>query len=188
MRCQQFVIADAEGGEPAAVGRIERHDEGARAQQRLCPQHLETAGIGVDEGLQFFLIVAAEATQPALGVVVGDDVADGARALGLEDQPALELQRGADDDRQHAGFAQEGGDDVGIVVGVQDVVERLAQPHQTPMHRMGFNDETRRIVFGRRQGRRNRFGHEGSSKDSETRYRIYGFAFATPHMEQYLEN
>ena len=43
---------------------------------------------------------------------------------GLQDELAFEFQRGAEQHRQHAGFRQQAGDRLGIIVASEDVVEQ----------------------------------------------------------------
>ncbi|MNE16657.1 hypothetical protein D3C80_1096100 [compost metagenome] len=116
---------------------IHRHDEDPLAQQRLGAG----AGEAFGDGGHLVRVEAAEAAQMARRVVVGDDVAHRPVALGLDDQTALELERRADDGGQDAGFAQQGGDRLGIGVGRQDGVHRLAQSHQAAAHRPAFDLE-----------------------------------------------
>ena len=61
-------------------------------------------------------------------VEVDDDEVHRPIGLGLEDEAALELQRRADQRRQHHRLAEEAGDRRGIVVAVEDGVERRPEP------------------------------------------------------------
>ena len=116
-------------------------------------------------------VVAAIAAQAAVAVVVGDDIGDRPIALGLHDQPALELQVGADQGGQGAGFAEQIGDRVRVIVAGQDLVDGAAQARQAAAHGrtlyreggdgvvgqgrgfLGFHDH--RAHMGRRRGLRN---------------------------------
>ena len=101
-------------------------------------------------------VVAAVAAQRALGVVVGDDVGHRPVALRLHDQPAVELQAGADQGGQRAGLAQQVGDGVGIVVAGQDLVDDRSQPREAAAHGLVFDLERRdQVVEGHES-----LGHE----------------------------
>ena len=136
---------------------IQRHHEQPLAEQGLGAGTGETGGgrgdrVGVE---------AAKATHGAVGVIVGDDEAHRAVALGLDDQPALEFQAGADEGGQGAGLAQQGRDGFRISVGGQDGVDGLAETDQPSAHRPALDLEGGGdIVDGGGIGRV--IGHEGS--------------------------
>jgi hypothetical protein len=83
----------------------------------------------------------AIAAQAAAGVVVDHDIAHRAIALGLDDQPAFELQAGADHGRQGAGLAQQVGDRFGIVVARQHLVDGGAEADDPAAHGQAFDLE-----------------------------------------------
>jgi hypothetical protein len=93
-------------------------------------------------------IEPAIAAQAAGGVVVDHDIAHRAVALGLDDQPALELQAGADQGGQGAGLAQQVGDRLGIVVTGQHLVDRRAQAHGPAAHGQALDLEGGNEVVG----------------------------------------
>ena len=133
---------------------IQGHDEDPLAQKRL--------GAGTSEALgrlgHLGLVIAAVAAQRAVGAIVGDDIAHRAVALGLDHQPALELQAGADQGGKRAGLAQQGGDWLGIGVGGQDLVDGRAQPDQTAAHRPALDLEGGGQIVGN-GGLRRVIGH-----------------------------
>jgi hypothetical protein len=89
----------------------------------------------------FVGVEPAIAAQAAAGVVVDHDIAHRAVALGLDDQPAFELQAGADQGGQRAGLAQQVGDGLGIVVAGQHLVDGGAEADGPAAHGQAFDLE-----------------------------------------------
>ncbi len=89
---------------------------------------------------------------------VDDQHAHRTVALRLQDEPALELQRRAEHDRQHDRFAEQLGDRKRIIVAGQDRVDRGAEPHDAAaqIERLHFERQHRVVDrLGRRRTNRN---------------------------------
>ena len=69
--------------------------------------------------------------------------------LGLQDEAALELQRGAEQHAEHDGLAEQFRDRLGIVVAGQDRVDRGAEPNHAPAQIERRNLEGLNGVVGR---------------------------------------
>ena len=91
-------------------------------------------------------VVAAKAAQAALGVVVGDDVAHGARTLGLKDQPAFEFQRRADDHGKDAGLAQFLRSGKPMPEGWAEIKDNIARVRQWSEEEQGFIERGKYIM------------------------------------------
>src|SRR5262249_39485676 len=120
-----------------ALAGVDGHDEDALAEQALRAR----AGEAVADPFHPLRIEAAVAPEAARGVVVGHHIAYRPVALGLDDQPAVELQRGAHDRGEGAGLAQEVRHRLRIVVARQYVVDHLAQPDDPPADGPAFDLE-----------------------------------------------
>ena len=70
--------------------------------------------------------------QPVRRLKIDDQERHRSVGLGLQDEAAVELERGAEQRRQHDGFAEQLADRRRIVVTGQQLVERGAEPGQPP--------------------------------------------------------
>ncbi len=123
---------------------VDGHGEDALAQQ--------AARAGPQESLRrlshLVRIVPAIAAQGPRGVVVGHRQRDRPIALGLDDQPAVELEAGADQGGQGAGFAQQIGHGLGIGVAGEHLVDHPAQPRDAATYGRLLDLERSDNVFG----------------------------------------
>ena len=78
--------------------------------------------------LEHVRIETRVAAQAIGRVEIDDDEVDRPIGLRLQDELALEFQRGADEGGQHHRFAQQPGDRLGVIVAAQDRIERLPEP------------------------------------------------------------
>ena len=99
------------------------------AHVALAQQVGNAALAGPDGGLDGLGVELGAGAQPVRGVEIDDDHRHRTVGLGLEDEPALEFQRGPDQRRQHHGLAQEARHRLWIVVTPEDRVDGRAKPH-----------------------------------------------------------
>ena len=99
--------------------------------------------------------------------LVGRDEIDDQHAhrpvgLGLQDEAALELQRGAEQHAEHDRFAEQLGDRLGIVVAGEDRVDGGPEPHDAAAQIEGGDLERQdRVVGGGLRGCAARDGNIG---------------------------
>ena len=101
-----------------------------------CPlaEQLARLGLAAFDRRHHRVGVEAGITAQAIGrVKVDDDEVHRPVGLGLEDEAALELQRRADEGRQHHGFAEQARHRGRIIVAGEDRIERRPEAdHATP--------------------------------------------------------
>ena len=121
------------------VAAVERHQSLVAAHVRaLVDGHGEVATAeqvgGREPGLQPACVEARIGAQRIGRGEIDDDHRHRAVGLGLQDEAAVEFQRGAEQRCQHDGLAEQLADGRGIIVLGQDLVERRAKPHQATAH------------------------------------------------------
>ena len=110
---------------PAHVGTlVDGHGEMAAAEQLA-----RVSGVGGDGGGNPFGVKARAGAHLAGRCEIDDEHAHRSVALRLQDETALELERGTQHDGEHDGLAQELGHRERIVVAAQDGIDRRPQPH-----------------------------------------------------------
>ncbi|MGY3405077.1 hypothetical protein ACVWZV_001190 [Bradyrhizobium sp. GM5.1] len=107
---------------------VDGHGEMAVAQQRA-GMRASIFGLAESRG-----VVARIGAQAIRRLIVHDQERHRTVGLGLENEAALELQRGAKQRGQHDGLAEQLADRRGIIVLGQDFVERRTKPHQPTAH------------------------------------------------------
>ena len=137
---------------------IDGHREMAAAEQR--------AGIGLarrDRRRDAVLVEARAGAHLVGRGEIDDQHAHRPVGLGLQDEAALELQRGAEQHAEHDRLAEQLGDRLRIVVAGQDRVDRGPEPHHAAAQIERRDLERQDGVVGRDlRGRAARYGDIGA--------------------------
>ncbi len=128
---------------------IDGHGEMAAAEQ------FAAGGLaGRDRGRDALAVEARTGPHPPAGHVVDHQHAHRPVALRLQDEAAVEFQRGAEQDGERDGLAEQLGDRRRIVVPREDIVDRGAEPHHAAAQIERRHLERQDGVVGRMRRRR----------------------------------